>query len=949
MSLDLGTMGAVVTLDNSDYKRNLRDIEQSSGNAFQKIATYAATYLSARALFGTITKSTNAFSELEETSSKFDVVFSKVAFSAEESAKNLEKFYGQSELTAKRMLSGTGDLFTGFDFAQDIALDLADGVAKLGSDLASFSNYAGGAEGASYALTKAMLDEAEQAKMLGVVIRQEDEQTKKLAEQAMTTGVTIDALGKTFRANSKTQARAIAALATAYMQSKNALGDFMRTSDSYANKSRTLDNSIQAFSANMGARFVPAITEGKNALNNLLGDWNALDKGGQDAILTIGAMCAGLLLMRTEVMKTANAKIIGIANLGNNQIAKLEAEQAIASENVKRAEYARSDAVREALAKRQEVRIARLAQAEARADMIGAKIKLSTGGLDNAGELQAKKQLEQASLRLTQAQLKESQATQALNANRQLAKTSTMQHTVATNAQSVASNNLARAQTAGGRAGLFLTNGLKSAALSLKAFFVSMGPIGWAMMAFAGVKFIMNRLNAETEKAIQLAKEHAEEIQKAAKASDDDNKKKLSLLPRLQELSTYEKLSSNEQQEAQKILDLLGLSYEKYGVHIDKTTGKLVFEKKSLAELIEMRKEQAKQERIDFLKKQINANESKKEKISTGYGRAFADSAATNWSGWGGLYIGKLFDSNKEVQDKIDKNNKDINNENEKLRQELSGLQKGTAEYGTDNAPDTAKTINEADRRTKQSLDDYKWKVKFDNSTLDKQLTMLDDKQKALQDKLFETAGNKNQDDYTAKELEMQKEILEIEQEKAKIKKQSAEEFKREQESYQDYLTKQQKDEVRKNLDRDIRQKEKDGDTTGAISIIEQQYSQAQEVAKNLRRKYEQAFEEAQADGIMTEAEREALSKSRRQMEEALSDETHWRDRFTDYDKKDENNQKGLVAYSSELLNAQLGKNQNKPAVETAKNTKQQLEIMRTLVDYIETIAKNNEDEIIGE
>ena len=95
-------------------------------------------------------------------------------------AKSLADNYGLADSTAKKLLSTTGDLLTGFGFSQSAALDLSEQVNSLAADLASFTNFEGGAEGAGMALTKAMLGETESAKSLGIVINQNNERYKEL-------------------------------------------------------------------------------------------------------------------------------------------------------------------------------------------------------------------------------------------------------------------------------------------------------------------------------------------------------------------------------------------------------------------------------------------------------------------------------------------------------------------------------------------------------------------------------------------------------------------------------------------------------------------------------------------------------------------------------------------------------------------------------------------------
>ena len=93
---------------------------------------------------------------------------------AEDTAKTFRQSFGLSRKAAKQLLGDTGDLLVGFGFTEDAALDLSKKVNELAVDLASFTNFSGGAEGASLALTKALLGERESIKSLGIAITEAD-------------------------------------------------------------------------------------------------------------------------------------------------------------------------------------------------------------------------------------------------------------------------------------------------------------------------------------------------------------------------------------------------------------------------------------------------------------------------------------------------------------------------------------------------------------------------------------------------------------------------------------------------------------------------------------------------------------------------------------------------------------------------------------------------------
>ena len=225
-------MGRNVSAFNSKASKTSAIMNGVTAAASKLTAVLAGVFAVGKIVsFGT--ESVRVFSDLEEETQKFGVVFSGMGKQAEKVVKELRESYGQSELSARRSLALTGDLLTGFGFDRKTALDMSEQVAKLGADIASFSNYAGGAEGAVIALTKGLLGETESMKMLGIAIRQDSDEFKNMVANIRTsTGA------------SEAQAKAQAVLKLAYAQSGNAIGDFKRNMDSIANQSRVFGNSM---------------------------------------------------------------------------------------------------------------------------------------------------------------------------------------------------------------------------------------------------------------------------------------------------------------------------------------------------------------------------------------------------------------------------------------------------------------------------------------------------------------------------------------------------------------------------------------------------------------------------------------------------------------------------------------------------------------------------------
>ena len=200
-------------------------------------------------------------SDAEETLNKFNAVFSDIRSEANATAKELAAAFGFSSIKARELLADTGDLLTGFGFTQESALDLSKQVNTLAADLASFTNLEGGAERASQALTKALLGERESIKTLGIAILEEDVKAKIRS---------IEATGKLTNETER-QKKAIATLAIATEQSKNAIGDFARSQSSTANQTRILKASIDDILLGLGSFLNNALKPLLPILNKVAG------------------------------------------------------------------------------------------------------------------------------------------------------------------------------------------------------------------------------------------------------------------------------------------------------------------------------------------------------------------------------------------------------------------------------------------------------------------------------------------------------------------------------------------------------------------------------------------------------------------------------------------------------------------------------------------------------
>ena len=200
--------------------------------------------------------SIKAASDLEETRSKFNTVFSSIQNDAQNTAKEFKESFGLSSQAALGMLSDTGDLLVGFGFTEREALNLSKQVNELAVDLASFTNFSGGADGASQALTKALLGEREAIKSLGIAITEAD--LKRFAEEQ---GLVFKELDRV--------AKAQLTFELAVSQSQKAIGDFARTQGGFANQVRKLKGEFENLAAEFGTMLLPLAQKLVDGLRNI--------------------------------------------------------------------------------------------------------------------------------------------------------------------------------------------------------------------------------------------------------------------------------------------------------------------------------------------------------------------------------------------------------------------------------------------------------------------------------------------------------------------------------------------------------------------------------------------------------------------------------------------------------------------------------------------------------
>jgi len=280
----------------------------------QITAVIAALYALKRA-WDFASEAKNAARNAEETRSKFDTVFESLKEQANNLADNFAENFGVAGTTARELLGNTGDLLVGFGFTEKKALDLSLRVNELAQDLASFTNYSGGAKGASEALTKAILGETESAKSLGIVIRQNTPEFKREIQRLITT-----------RGLTEQQAKAVLILNEAYKQSGKAVGDYARTKDSLANTERRMNEQYKELLEIIGNELNPTF----KVLINYISTLTAKMSENSSIFNVLGAVArvlgTDLLLVATVLQHIWT--LIGMVGKGMYNLLTMQFEEA---------------------------------------------------------------------------------------------------------------------------------------------------------------------------------------------------------------------------------------------------------------------------------------------------------------------------------------------------------------------------------------------------------------------------------------------------------------------------------------------------------------------------------------------------------------------------------------------------------------------------------------------
>lgn len=197
-------------------------------------------------------------SDLQEVQNVVDVTFPKMSRQVDEFAKNAAASFGLSETMAKRFTGTFGAMAKAFGFSEQAAYEMSTTLTGLAGDVASFYNIS---QDEAYTKLKSVFTgETESLKDLGVVMTQ-----SALDAYALANGY-----DKTTKSMSEMEK---VALRYQFVQDQLSAssGDFIRTSDSWANQVRVLKLQIDSLKATIGQGLINVLTPVIKVINIIIG------------------------------------------------------------------------------------------------------------------------------------------------------------------------------------------------------------------------------------------------------------------------------------------------------------------------------------------------------------------------------------------------------------------------------------------------------------------------------------------------------------------------------------------------------------------------------------------------------------------------------------------------------------------------------------------------------
>lgn len=218
-------------------------------------------------------------SDTEEAKNKVEVVFGSMAQSVKDFADTALESYGLAEGSALTMASTFGAMASSMGLSEQASASMSTSLTALAADMASFYNVS--TEVAQTSLQGIFTGETEALKKFGIVMTQTN--LEEFAQQN----------GKVYSQMSEGE-KVMTRYAYVLNATKDAQGDFARTSDGAANSFRVFQESLKELGAAFGEQLLPIITPIIQAITSFIQKIAELPAPIRKIIVVFGLLLAAI-------------------------------------------------------------------------------------------------------------------------------------------------------------------------------------------------------------------------------------------------------------------------------------------------------------------------------------------------------------------------------------------------------------------------------------------------------------------------------------------------------------------------------------------------------------------------------------------------------------------------------------------------------------------------------
>lgn len=249
----VGQIGLDLTVNDRSFKKQMTGIQ---GMAKKAGAALAAAFAVKKIIdFGA--SCIELGSDLAEVQNVVDVTFPRMSKKVDEFAQKAAGSFGLSETMAKKFTGTFGAMAKAFGFNEQAAYEMSTALTGLAGDVASFYNIS---QDEAYTKLKSVFTgETESLKDLGIVMTQ----------SALDSFALANGFGKTTAKMSEAEKVALR-YKFVTEQLTTASGDFIRTSDGWANQVRILQLQFDSLKATIGQGLINVLTPVIKVINLII-------------------------------------------------------------------------------------------------------------------------------------------------------------------------------------------------------------------------------------------------------------------------------------------------------------------------------------------------------------------------------------------------------------------------------------------------------------------------------------------------------------------------------------------------------------------------------------------------------------------------------------------------------------------------------------------------------